>query len=233
MRNIWSWPLAAIVAGVLPVAAQAADFLPTTKAPPAPYAAAAAYNWSGFYVGASAGLVSSDSKIAEPYYGDHFSATGYGAIGGVDIGYNMQFQSIVVGLEADISGTSAGGNILEYDNEYAAKSTLEGLGTVRARFGYAFDRAMIYATGGFAYGDVADRSNWPIDGTLYNTSTNSWKTGWTAGVGVEYALTANWTVRAEGLYVGLGKQTNYDQYGYGNQFTNSAVLTRVGLNYKF
>jgi len=43
----------------------------------------------------------------------------------------------------------------------------------------------------------------------------------------------NWTVRVEGLYVGLSKQTNFDQYGYGNQFTNSAVLTRVGLNYKF
>ena len=217
--------IAAAMLGAFPVAAQATS--------PSAAPALAAFDWTGLYFGGSAGLVSSNSAIHEPYYNDHFSASGFGAIGGVDVGYNYQRQALVIGVEADITGASARGNILEYENYYAAKSQLGGLGTVRARFGYAIDRALVYATGGFAYGDVSDRSGWPPDGAGYDTSANAWKAGWTLGGGLEYALTSNWTARAEGLYVSLAKQVNTDRYGYGNAFANTAAIVRLGLNYQF
>ena len=67
-------------------------------------------------------------------------------------------------------------------------------GTVRGRLGYAFDRTLIYITGGLAYGGL--NAN-PVTG---DATSNA---GWTIGGGLEYAFTNNWTVKLEGLYVNL------------------------------
>jgi outer membrane immunogenic protein len=160
--------------------------------------------------------------------------TGFGFIGGADIGYNWQFApNWVIGLETDISGTS-----LDDDSRFfgtSLSSRLDTLGTVRARLGHAFfHRALLYATGGWAYGHVRN-SVLPTPG-----STKEWKSGWTAGAGLEYAITPNtWTVRAEVLYVDLGTTTinvvnpQVPVSGCRFGFKNRYVLGRVGLNYKF
>ena len=60
-------------------------------------------------------------------------------------------------------------------------------------------------TVGFAYGNVDYSANTNFDnGITYPVDFTETKTGWTAGGGVEYALTNHWTVRAEYLHYDLG-----------------------------
>ena len=95
-------------------------------------------------------------------------------------------------------------------------------GTVRARAGYAFDRALIYVTGGLAYGEVSNG--------FYTSDDVS--VGWTLGGGVEYAFTDNLTAKVEGLYVNLEQDDDNLPVIAGRDETEFGVV-RAGLNYKF
>ncbi len=145
-------------------------------------------NWSGLYFGANGGYgeASNDSSIS-------------GGFGGGQIGYNIQRGNIVAGLETDIQGSSISGS---------NTATLDYFGTVRGRVGYAIDKALVYGTGGFAYGD-------------FNKGVGS-VDGWVAGGGVEYKFNPSWSAKAEYQYLGLTKS------GYDNTGVNTF---RVGVNY--
>jgi outer membrane immunogenic protein len=230
---------------VLPFAASAAD-LPM-KAPPMRMVQPIPFTWTGFYVGGSIGMIAQDTQGTDigdgtgdgliNLAGDQYNVSGIGFIGGVNIGYNWQLAgNWVIGLEADISGTS-----LNRENSFdcspcsTVSSKLNALGTVRGRFGYAFDRALLYVTGGLAYGHVENRASFDQT-SFYTASTDQWKTGWTVGGGVEYAVLNNWTVRAEALYVDLGTtDANAPGCNAGCRFSfkNHFTVGRLGLNYKF
>jgi outer membrane immunogenic protein len=224
----------------LPFAASAAD-LPM-KAPPYRVVQPVPFTWTGFYIGASGGFVhqgTTATNIDTLFFphGTTFGVDGTGGLFGVNVGYNYQMGAIVLGLEADIAGSTLNNtsNALGVAGTFFTSSKLTSLGTVRGRIGYTFDRALLYATGGFAYGHVENTFNFPIDpNSTSGLSTSGTKTGWTVGGGLEYAITNNWTVRAEGLYVDLGKSTsgkNCSGCRFG--FKNTYGLGRVGLNYKF
>ncbi|MGV7030058.1 outer membrane protein [Methylobacterium symbioticum] len=145
-----------------------------------------------------------------------------GFVGGGQIGYNYQFtpgSGVVVGVEADAQYVDFGRD----RNRFLATSPLAAgaaafnpngvtgldyFGTVRGRLGYAFDRTLVYATGGFAYGSGGGR-----DFGLPNFTRDEFQTGWTVGGGVEYALPTDSflnffrssavTLKVEGLYVNL------------------------------
>ncbi len=95
-------------------------------------------------------------------------------------------------------------------------------GTVRARAGWAFDRALIYATGGLAYGEVQNGFN----------SSDDVSVGWTIGGGVEYAFTGDLSAKVEGLYVNLDQDDDDLPVVAGKDETEFGVI-RAGLNYKF
>jgi outer membrane immunogenic protein len=221
---------------VLPFVASAAD-LPV-KAPmrvvqPVPF------TWTGFYVGASGGFITQGTTATDidsmflPS-GTTFDISGTGGLFGINAGYNYQMGVIVLGLEADIAGSTLDRttNLLGARGAFTASSKLRNLGTVRARFGYAFDRLMLYATGGLAYGNVSNNVSLLSD-PGQGGSTSGTRTGWTVGGGIEYAITNNWTVRAEGLYVDLGKSTSAPCSGCRFGFKNTYGLGRIGLNFKF
>jgi outer membrane immunogenic protein len=232
---------------VLPFAASAAD-LPM-KAPPMRVVQPIPFTWTGFYVGASGGMIAQNSVFTDTGLGgggglifsagDQYGVSGTGGILGANIGYNYQFApNWVLGLEADIAWTSI-------SNSYSFNcrsggvcssvgSKLNSIGTFRGRIGYAWDRALFYATGGLAYGHVQNTASW--DQTPGGTSANdTWRTGWTVGGGLEYAFLNNWTVRAEALYVDLGNSTGSvsTTFGCAFGFKNKYTLGRFGLNYKF
>lgn len=225
---------------VLPFAASAAD-LPM-KAPPMRVVQPIPFTWTGFYVGASAGFISNNSTGDDggDGTGDGMinSAGTYhiGDVGGIfggNVGYNYQFApNWVLGIEADISGSTLNGNGFSDIFGSEVTSKLSALGTVRGRIGYAFDRMLVYATGGFAYGKVHNRASYQQD-PFYTVDEDTWKTGWTVGGGLEYAFTNNWTVRAEGLYVDLGTSSFVSPSGCSFGFKNRYAIGRVGLNYKF
>jgi outer membrane immunogenic protein len=157
----------------------------------------------------------------------------------------------VFGLEADIQGAGINGSsgatipyITALDTiTTAVTERLDWFGTVRGRVGYAWDRFLIYGTGGFAYGQV--RSSLTMTDTfgftsaLSNTTT---RTGYAVGAGGEYAFTANWSAKVEYQYIDLGRGTlNAVEFtgGAPSAFAVSNTTrfdyhtVRVGLNYKF
>jgi outer membrane immunogenic protein len=219
--------LAGLVAGA--GAASAAD-LPARTAPIAPapvFQAVPVFTWTGFYVGVNAGYGwhnSDDNSIFVPP-GTFVTApgatgvvsfaddSGDGFVGGGQVGYNFQFGSFVAGVEADLHWADLGGGNgaafvpAGFPATYVPAGAAGGLdwfGTVRARLGFAFDRALVYATGGFAYGGADDNNG--FNGLVNNN--DDVRTGWALGGGVEYAFTQNLTLGVEGLWVNLEGENN-------------------------
>jgi outer membrane immunogenic protein len=192
-------------------AATAAD-LPSQAPPPAPIIAAPIFTWTGFYIGGNLGAGWRDSNddpviLTGPgipgglaggtlIFGNNNDAT---FTGGGQIGYNYQIGSFVIGAEADIQGIDSGNNsnaVFIPGPGFAGtfvpgefENGADWWGSARLRAGVAFDRFLVYATGGLAY-----------------TEDN---TGWTVGGGVEWALPVNWfgssavTFGLEGLWVSI------------------------------
>jgi len=249
--------------------AYAADMAPRmyTKAAPV---VAPIYNWSGAYAGIHAGYTFGESSnvstsgllggnITNVALGARSASVGLdrdGFVGGGQIGYNWQANSPWVwGLEADISYTDVnssrtfvtvlpvalGGAPSNLNNTLSSK--MDYFGTVRGRLGYAWDRTLIYATGGLAYGEVQHSGSFnnAANAVQFAGSTRDTKTGYTVGGGIEHAWTGNWTVKAEYLYYDLGTTDVtvalvpgvFGTGGYNSSFKDDGHIVRAGLNYKF
>ena len=259
----------------LTAAASAAD-LPRRAAPPPIFTPVPVFTWTGAYFGINAGYAfdassNSTSSFAVPApYGNgttaYFSQRNQeGFSGGGQVGYNFQFtpgSGVVVGVEADAQYLDFGrsrnnalvvGPLAQgvYLTDPRGLSSLDFFGTVRGRLGYAFDRVLVYGTGGFAYGSgSADRSFGGFAGN------DSFRTGWTVGGGMEYALPVDSflnffrssavTLKVEGLYVNLDRNTRNQGAFVINAANNVPLVSnnigrrddefavvRAGLNYKF
>ena len=183
--------------------------------PPPPeviYNATPAFTWTGGYLGGLIGYGWGQPKSG----GKSWDADGW--VGGVYGGYNFQPSSnFVLGLETDLTGTgmsgkSAGVNMSNYWN-----------GTIRARAGIAFDRFLVYGTGGLAVGSLEVKTGGKSD-------TNT-RAGYTVGGGVEAALTDTLLGRIEYRYTDFGGDTYNTSPHTKASFSSSQVL--VGLGVKF
>jgi outer membrane immunogenic protein len=215
------------------VAAQAAD-LPV-KASPAP----PALSWTGFYLGGQfgygwAGVRPNDADVLALFgpgltYSNPQPARG--VLGGVTVGYNRQFGAWVAGLEGDFSLADVRGS---FDGVAPGPVTvhvdakLSWLATARARLGYAFGPALVYATGGGALARISgSNTNVTPGGTFYSSAANT-HVGWTAGGGIEYAMTPRLSAKVEALYVGLSEELYQAVH-----FKGEVAVARAGLNWKF
>ncbi|MBV9531862.1 MAG: carbohydrate porin [Bradyrhizobium sp.] len=190
------------------------------------------YDWSGFYVGGHFGY--GDASFGPgtnpmPLQGVFFPHTPTGLIGGFQMGYNREFANrVVVGVEADASFTSPEDQAALTPAPFT--TTLDYIGALRGRVGYAFGRWMPYVTGGFAWGHTHADFN-DGDGAMIG----HYQAGWIAGLGVEFAVSGNWTAKLEYGYVGLSHQT-YDFSGFALPLVDvdpRVHLARLGLNYRF
>lgn len=205
-----------------------------------------AYDWTGFYLGAHAGYGWTDLKGQYDGPGDDFDdgdgpfdLDDSGFLGGAQVGYNYQIDQVVLGVEADISFLNWKDQRTNGDDERVSFDT-DLLVSLRARAGYAFDNALIYATAGGAWTDTKFEANDDIDDTDPDESgdTKLKKLGFVIGGGLEYAFAENWTVRAEGLYYYFGdkKDTeNLTDDSDEDDFIKLKDITvvRAGLNFKF
>ncbi|MEI4484517.1 MULTISPECIES: outer membrane protein [unclassified Phyllobacterium] len=223
------------------------------------------FNWSGFYAGVNAGYAfGGDGDVnSSGQLGPNIAniATGArpgsieldrnGFIGGAQIGYNWQTGRYVYGLEADISFADVNdtGNFvtpqintgLAQGNVF--KSELDYLGTVRARAGYAFDRTLVYGTGGLAFGRTTQSVDMfaPTGVKQFTDEKEETKFGYAVGAGAEYAITQHLTFKTEYLYYDLGSESLDVSAiagtgvvgGYNSKFENDGHILRVGINYKF
>ena len=182
---------------------------------------------------------------------------GGGFTGGGQLGCNYQVSSSwVIGVETDFNGTTlsqlssfAFPTTAAFNtNTQSASQSLSWLGTVRGRLGYLVTPSwLVFATGGLAYGQVDNTVSTVgvpdgFAGTTVAVSSNSNRTGYTAGGGVEYAISNKWTAKLEYLYYDLGSETlllNYASLpgGVGNAinytFTEKGNIVRLGLNLRF
>jgi outer membrane immunogenic protein len=252
--------LATAAVMALATSASAAD-LPRKSV--APVIAVPLFTWTGFYVGVNAGYAFTDFKrsavggsglpgvlpgLTTTSGTRTVSADGF--TGGVQVGYNYQINSIVVGLEGDFNFVDTKKSInpeVTIPNSLVLSSTskLEWLATVRGRLGVTFDRFLIYGTGGVAFGSVkvSDQFDFRPAGApglgLAGSSSSS-RTGYVIGAGVEYAFTNNISAKVEYLFADLGK-TSYvhgivpGTPNSGATLTNKTTtsIVRAGVNYRF
>jgi outer membrane immunogenic protein len=170
-----------------------------------------AFDWTGPYVGLQAGYGWNELDVnvdrlagTARIDADTFERDGF--IGGLYAGYLFQEGRLVFGLEGDIEYSDMKGQtdlMIEFTDEGDIESTIDWLGSLRLRAGFAKDRALIYATGGLAIGGVeleADNLN-PV---LRDDPDKTAKLGWTVGGGLEYAVADDLSVRFEYRYTDLG-----------------------------
>ncbi len=231
------------------------------------------HDWRGAYVGGHVGYgfaAAKDTTLAARSPEAAILQTGFvapfaqrsdiaGFVGGGQIGYNWRLHPLLVaGLETDFAYANVGGSFGASANfgdrrnfATSTKRLLESLGTVRGRFGILpRDDIMLYVTGGFAYGQVSTLAGLgegnkfcALDFYCSAGAFSGVATGWTGGAGFEYAIARNWSLKAEWLYVDLGRQ-NYAinafggsvQDGFPANFAASSAsathLIRTGLNYR-
>ena len=120
-------------------------------------------------------------------------------------------------------------------------SRVDVQGSIRARAGIAFDRALIYATGGAAFTGITNSFSAFAPGLGFiSDSFSKTRAGWTVGGGIEYAVTNNWSVRAEYRFADFGHFTDFPFAAVlpaGVVVTSQHHLTenqvQVGFSYKF
>jgi outer membrane immunogenic protein len=220
---------------------------------------AAAWNWTGFYLGINGGYGMASSSFRQyetlsPAFlppGNNivssFADQKLGANGGFaggQVGYNLQFDRVVVGLEADAQSTNQNdtgcGESCVPGAPNSVTQSLNWFGTLRARLGWAGQDYLLYATAGGALGEIQETDT-ATGGFGENNIANFKQTrgGWVAGGGIEARLFGNWTGKVEYLHLDLGSMTT--SFPLADPFSLSLAtkssykddIFRVGLNYRF
>lgn len=231
-RTISIWCSGAFIALTSVVSSYAADLpRPTYKAPPY-YAPAPVFSWTGFYVGVNGGYGWSKFTGTGTFGSDSVTAKGW--LGGATVGYNYQIGRFVIGAEGDFDWAN-----VKYDTPlFAGTLTLKNdyFGTAAARFGYAFDRILVFGKVGGAWTRDKYDGNDGAGGTVSATSN---RTGWMLGAGVEYAIWDNWSAKLEYDYLMFrGVTPNFTTGGGLTVVGTSSVelktqIVKAGLNYRF
>jgi outer membrane immunogenic protein len=167
-----------------------------------------------------------------------------GTLAGGFIGGNYQYNRFVVGVEGDWQGSELIGNSQEYSSIVLPAGTIPGgpftvstsirdYGSIRGRFGVAFDRFLLFGTAGWAWGNPTN--TYALYGAPPFFTHGGISDGWSAGAGLEYAFTNNVFGRIEYRYTNLGTSS------FVSPLTNSAdgghrvpiSDVRTGIAYKF
>jgi outer membrane immunogenic protein len=222
---------AALVTGFVVTGARAADVV----------AEPAAYDWSGLYFGAHVGYGEAymDGQLDTTDGAEDVLDAGdldlSDVIGGVHLGYNAQWDSIVAGIEGDFTWVGLKDHVDDEnpsgteENDHI-NGNVDFLASIRARLGLAMDNLLIFATGGVAFteADIVAHQHGNHDQVKFND------VGGVVGGGVELAVAPNISIRAEGLYYFFGDDEDISDFHSGNdgeEFTfDDAFIARVGAS---
>jgi outer membrane immunogenic protein len=187
-------------------------------------------NWTGFYVGGFIGYGWGSNDWSSPDFpawgsvGNDFD----GFLGGAQIGYDYQFNNVVIGIQADITGASLDSQSVYLDEYYNNEASW--IATVTGRLGFVADRALFYIKGGAAWAD--HESSWYWGNLTDNSSTT--RSGWTIGAGIEYAFAPNWTMFLEYDYYDFGDKNYYfPNWGGTLKVDTDVSAVKIGVNYRF
>jgi outer membrane immunogenic protein len=256
--------LAAASAVALTGSAFAADL--GAPPPPPPYIPPPpVFTWTGVYAGIQIGGAWGSGSLGnfngfDPFTGAFINSsiggTPSGVIGGGHVGAQVQINQWIFGVEGTVDGTSLtktvnaafpnflGGSVI------TAHTSADVQGSIRGKLGIAWDRFMIYGTGGVAFGGFTTDFNIASSGFVTpggvaippffaSNSFSRTRVGWTAGGGAQYALTPNWWVFVEYRFSDFGTIRNgaFPNLPNGVFFNGSRRLqenqVQAGLSYKF
>ena len=214
-----------------------------------------AVNWTGFYIGASAGGLFTEFDVTYPGLTNREEPRVTGVLGGGQFGYNWQSAGSrwIFGLEADGNWSNARGAKgcgtppANSPFLFTCAGGVDWMVTGTGKIGYAFwDRAYTYVKVGVAAGDVTFQSrcntgSLPVSvatGGCPVTSDSKTGVGWTAGWGSEFALSQNWSARSETKYFNLEtvnlSHPVFGTTGFGRpQAQVDGWISTIGVNYRF
>ncbi len=238
--------LVAVASAALAIPAWGADLpapvsAPVYKAP----AFTSAYDWTGVYFGGfgSYSWTTANSTTTNLATGVAFAPVTNKASawhGGGQIGYDYMLPAgIVIGVVSDLSSgathsittTDAFGTSTRQDHTVVS-------GTIRGRLGYAFNRLLVYGTGGWAWADQTTQRT-QVLGIVGGAGPGTTETvkpilsGWTAGGGMSYAFADNWNVFAEYRYTRFVNTVTFPVSQLSTTSTTAGNLVELGLNFKF
>ena len=195
----------------------------------------ARFDWSGWYFGGHTAYDYGNAKTTLSDPQPRRSTSWFANFnGGVQIGYAYSLPArFVLGLEADVSFP----NFFKGDDQVSSLKATRGnvaermdcVGTVRGRLGYAFDRWLLFGTGGFAW-SLTRYSQQP-GLTDSEDDVLRVRSGWTVGAGVELAITPDWTARLEYGYDRFGKVTAVFPSATDVESATDAHSVRLGFNW--
>jgi outer membrane immunogenic protein len=191
-----------------------------------------AYDWTGLYFGGQIGWSWLDP---DPQSGLGFPSANFvqpksnGVIGGGHVGFNYQMSSIVFGLEGDFNGTDLSATDPCFNPAFDCNAGSDWNASIRGRLGFAADRFLVFATGGYAVADYNGYTKLLPAGPKFADSATL--DGFAIGGGVEYAWTDNILVRAEYRHDFFGKKTMKYDVPYKVEPDLDMVL--VGVSWKF
>jgi outer membrane immunogenic protein len=161
-----------------------------------------------------------------------------GVIGGGQVGCNLQTGAVVLGVQGDYSWTDAKGSSTDQVVPGATDQTqVKSLASVTGRIGYAWGQFLGYVKGGGAWvRDEYDVSAIATGAPI--ASARETRSGWTAGIGGEYAFNRNWSAFVEYDHYGLGTRSNAFTTPAGGSFGSADIkqdlgVVKGGVNYKF
>jgi outer membrane immunogenic protein len=190
------------------------------------------YEWSGFYAGATADYVPSFKGTGDlaKSAASMLNPKGRGYEGSLFGGINKQYGSYVIGAEADLTMGRIDDRRSYSDQIGTANVRFHQdiAGSIRARFGYAFNNVLIFATSGVAVSQAKLTSDINIAGYSAGTTASRIYTGYTLGGGVEYGYSSSLLIRTEYRY------TQYEKTSINSvKFGTDIQEVRAGLAYKF
>ena len=198
-----------------------------------------AFSWSGFYGGVHFGYGWGRSNWGFSPSGTSVSPSMDGVFGGGQLGFNYQINNFVMGIEGDASAADLSGWRACPNAAFTCASRANFLGSIRGRIGYAWDRTLVYATGGVAFGQFRNRTYDAATVTQVGAFSNS-RVGYALGAGLEYAWTPNVTTKLEYMYYDFGSSTqlpgpgSLDPTGFDStRIRNNVHTVKIGLNYLF
>jgi outer membrane immunogenic protein len=223
--------VAAVLAAVVASPAIAADLV--APAGPDDLATAPVADWSGPYAGILAGY--GMGVITSQTGGTTGTYAGAGWVLGGTLGVNAQSGNFVYGAEADLARTGiAGGSACAVSAAFNCAGSVNWVGTLAGRAGIVADGMLLYGKAGLAAGGVSMQvTPTPLGAT--GTFSDVF-VGWTAGVGVEFKLAANVSLKAEVDHIDLGSRTA--PAGTVTTTGDSVIspafdAVKVGLNFAF
>ena len=203
------------------------------------------YNWTGFYIGINGGYGWGDTNWNDSDAGKVNHAHHGGMVGGT-AGANLQLLASPGGIPAVVGGIETDFDWSDMDGSryyptlpiLRAESSIDALATVRGRLGLAFDRLLVFGTGGLAVAKVNIETVYPSGFAVPPSDTprngkGKWDTGYVVGAGAEYAFWNNLSLKVEYQYYDLGHRKYKVDFDIPVRAGERGSIVRSGINYKF